>query len=165
LLPLTRERERIGSLNLGAERADRFRTNMGTDFLRHFAAIASLCIDATMSRERLKYLGLTDALTGIHNRRFFDQRLSDPLQYPVSARSGSWNTRGTPDLVTGKLAPLHAYQLSLKAPKPPAGSFDAAAAERAYLPRRPHRKMRQGCGKARQGWPVDARKHSVLGPL
>jgi len=61
---------------------------------------------------------------------FFDQRLSDPVQYPVSARSGSWNTRGTPDLVTAKLPALHAYQLALKAPEPPVGSFDAAAAER-----------------------------------
>jgi cytochrome c peroxidase len=35
-----------------------------------------------------------------------------------------------PDLVTGKLANLHFYQLALKAPTPPPGSFDRAAAER-----------------------------------
>ena len=71
------------------------------------------------------------AVTEMHGSgTFFDQRLSDPIQYPVSARSGSWNTRGTPDLVTGKLAALHAYQLALKAPKPPVGSFNEAAAER-----------------------------------
>jgi len=71
------------------------------------------------------------AVTEMHGSgTFFDQRLSDPIQYPVSARSGSWNTRGTPDLVTGKLAALHAYQLALKAPKPPVGSFDADSAER-----------------------------------
>src|SRR5438445_7493094 len=71
------------------------------------------------------------AVTEMHGSgTFFDERLSDPVQYPVSARSGSWNTRGAPDLVTAKLAALHAYQLALKAPKPPAGSFDAAAAER-----------------------------------
>src|SRR6266487_3168336 len=71
------------------------------------------------------------AVTEMHGSgSFFDQRLSDPVQYPVSARSGSWNTRGTPDLVTAKLPALHAYQLALKAPKPPVGSFDAAAAER-----------------------------------
>ncbi|HYS75406.1 MAG TPA: hypothetical protein VEM38_04825 [Burkholderiales bacterium] len=71
------------------------------------------------------------AVTEMHGSgTFFDQRLSDPVQYPVSARSGSWNTRGTPDLVTAKLPALHAYQLALKAPKPPVGSFDAAAAER-----------------------------------
>ncbi|HYD53886.1 MAG TPA: c-type cytochrome [Gemmatimonadaceae bacterium] len=36
----------------------------------------------------------------------------------------------TPDLVTPKLAALSEYQLSLEAPPPPAGSFDAAAAAR-----------------------------------
>jgi mono/diheme cytochrome c family protein len=40
------------------------------------------------------------------------------------------NTNGTPDLVEAKLPALEAYQLSLTAPPPPAGSFDAAAAAR-----------------------------------
>jgi mono/diheme cytochrome c family protein len=40
------------------------------------------------------------------------------------------NTDGTGDLVEAKLPNLEAYQLSLTAPAPPAGSFDAAAAER-----------------------------------
>jgi mono/diheme cytochrome c family protein len=39
-------------------------------------------------------------------------------------------THGTVDLVSAKLPALQAYQLSLKAPAPPAGSFDAAAALR-----------------------------------
>jgi len=39
-------------------------------------------------------------------------------------------TKGTDDQVSSKLAPLQAYQLSLPAPAPPAGSFDAAAAAR-----------------------------------
>ena len=42
-------------------------------------------------------------------------------------------TNGTQDLVTSKLPALQAYQLSLKAPAPPAGSFDAAAAVRGKL--------------------------------
>jgi mono/diheme cytochrome c family protein len=40
------------------------------------------------------------------------------------------NTDGTPDLVEAKLPALEAYQLSLTAPPPPAGSFDASAAAR-----------------------------------
>jgi mono/diheme cytochrome c family protein len=36
----------------------------------------------------------------------------------------------TPDLVTSKLPALLLYQLSLDAPAPPAGSFNAAAAQR-----------------------------------
>ncbi|HWI78138.1 MAG TPA: c-type cytochrome [Ramlibacter sp.] len=39
-------------------------------------------------------------------------------------------TNGTVDLVTSKLPSLQAYQLSLAAPTPPAGSFDPAAAAR-----------------------------------
>jgi len=62
---------------------------------------------------------------------FFDPRLSDPVQYPVAARSGSWDTRGSdPANASAKLDALHFYQLSIPAPMPPAGSFDAAAAER-----------------------------------
>jgi mono/diheme cytochrome c family protein len=40
------------------------------------------------------------------------------------------NTAGGEDLVEAKLPALEAYQLSLTAPPPPAGSFDAAAAAR-----------------------------------
>jgi hypothetical protein len=61
---------------------------------------------------------------------FFDARLSDPRQYPIAARTGSYNTRGVPDLVTSKLPALHFYQLAIAAPKPPAGSYDPAAAAR-----------------------------------
>jgi len=42
-------------------------------------------------------------------------------------------TNGTADLVSSKLAALQAYQLSLAAPTPPAGSFDATAAARGKL--------------------------------
>jgi mono/diheme cytochrome c family protein len=45
-------------------------------------------------------------------------------------RTGVNVTRGTQDLVSDKLPALQAYQLSLQAPRPPAGSFDAAAAAR-----------------------------------
>jgi hypothetical protein len=67
----------------------------------------------------------------MHGRgTFFDPRLNDPLKFPVAARAGFFDVRNTPDLITPKLAALHAYQLGLLAPKPPAGSFDAAAAKR-----------------------------------
>lgn len=61
---------------------------------------------------------------------FYDPRLRDPKKYPVSARTGAWNIRNNPDLVSSKLAALHFYQLSIPAPKPPAGSFNAEAATR-----------------------------------
>lgn len=73
------------------------------------------------------------AATQMHGTQvsFFDPRLSDPAQYPVAARSGSWNTRGVdPANASAKLDALHYYQLSIPAPKPPEGSFDALAAGR-----------------------------------
>jgi hypothetical protein len=71
------------------------------------------------------------AVTEMHGSgTFFDSRLNDPARYPVAARAGTGNVRNTPDLVTDKLGALHAYQLSLDAPKPPQGSFDQVAAAR-----------------------------------
>ena len=71
------------------------------------------------------------AVTEMHGSgTFFDARLSNSEQYPVSAKSGSHNTRGVPDKVTSKLAALHFYQLAIPSPKPREGSFDKAAAER-----------------------------------
>jgi len=61
---------------------------------------------------------------------FFDARFSDKDQFPVAAKSGAGNTRGTPDRLTSKLAALHFYQLSIPAPQAPAGSYDKAAFER-----------------------------------
>ena len=46
------------------------------------------------------------------------------------ARTGVNVTNGSDDKVSGKLAALQAYQLSLAAPSAPAGSFDAAAGAR-----------------------------------
>src|SRR2546425_1038332 len=71
------------------------------------------------------------AATEMHGSgTIFDERLRNTEQFPVSARTDSWNTRGTPDLITAKLAALHFYQLAIPAPKPPAGSYDKAAAAR-----------------------------------
>lgn len=64
------------------------------------------------------------------NGNFNDERFNDPVKYPAAVRAGSFKVRHSPDQVTPKLAALHFYQLSLQAPKPPAGSFDPAAAKR-----------------------------------
>lgn len=63
---------------------------------------------------------------------FFDPRLDNAAQFPIAAANGFGHIQ-TPedeDLITPKLPALHAYQLSLLAPLPPAGSFDPAAASR-----------------------------------
>jgi hypothetical protein len=61
---------------------------------------------------------------------FYDPRLNDAEKFPVAAANGFGNVRTPNDQVTGKLAALHFYQLALPAPKPPAGSFDRASAQR-----------------------------------
>ncbi len=61
---------------------------------------------------------------------FYDPRLNDPLRFPIAAAAGFGDVRSVPDLVTPKLAALHLYQLSIPAPRPPAGSFNQKAAQR-----------------------------------
>ena len=61
---------------------------------------------------------------------FYDPRLNNADQFPIAAANGFGDIQNTPDLITSKLPALHAYQLSLLAPLPPAGSFDPAAAAR-----------------------------------
>ncbi|HEY3350460.1 MAG TPA: hypothetical protein VGM13_11855 [Thermoanaerobaculia bacterium] len=73
------------------------------------------------------------AVLEMHGKgNFFDPRLDDAVQFPVAARARSGHTQVAEgeDQVTSKLAALHAYQLSIPAPTPRAGSFDAAAAGR-----------------------------------
>lgn len=61
---------------------------------------------------------------------FYDPRLNNASLFPIAAANGFADVRNTPDLISPKLPALHAYQLSLLAPQPPAGSFDSAAAAR-----------------------------------
>ena len=69
------------------------------------------------------------AVTQMHGKgTFYDPRLNDPHRYPVAVRTGMWNVRNSPDLVTPKLAALHYYQESMPAPRPPASSYDAKLA-------------------------------------
>lgn len=61
---------------------------------------------------------------------FYDPRLDNADQFPIAAANGFGHIQNPIDLITSKLPALHAYQISLLAPRPPAGSFDATAAER-----------------------------------
>jgi diguanylate cyclase (GGDEF)-like protein len=77
LLPLIRQNQLIGSLNLGSRNPSRFQANIGTQFLEHLAAVVSACIENARLQEHIKLVGLRDPLTGVNNRRFFDQRLNE----------------------------------------------------------------------------------------
>ena len=62
--------------------------------------------------------------------RFSDARINDPRKFPVAVRARFADVNGAPDMISRHLPALHYYQLSLPAPRPPAGSFDARAAAR-----------------------------------
>ena len=79
LLPIVRNGEMIGCLHLGSHREERFTPGSGTDFLQRLATIVGACLNNVTTAERLKQVGLTDVLTGVNNRRFFDQRLREEV--------------------------------------------------------------------------------------
>jgi two-component system, cell cycle response regulator len=79
LLPLRREAHLIGSLNLGSEDRGRFTRHLATDFLHHLAVIAAFCLENGVNRARLVRSGLTDSLTGWHNRRYLQTRLREEI--------------------------------------------------------------------------------------
>ncbi len=74
LLPLARQGELIGSLHFGSASAERYTGDIGTDFLERLSAVVAICLESALARERLKQAGLTDALTGVQNRRYFEHR-------------------------------------------------------------------------------------------
>ena len=61
---------------------------------------------------------------------FSDPRLNVPVKYPIAVENGFYNVTNNPDLITSKLPALREYQHSIAAPKPPAGSYNVAAAGR-----------------------------------
>ena len=85
LLPLVRYGKLFGSLNIGSRGAERFVKGTRTDFFEHFAAIVAICIENAVNVQRLKRQGITDTLTAVNNRRFFEQRLQEEIE--VSRRS------------------------------------------------------------------------------
>jgi two-component system cell cycle response regulator len=86
ILPLERAGKLLGSINLGSPNRNRFKAGTATDFLRHLAAVIGVCLDSVISHEKLKLTGLTDALTKVNNRRYFDQRLSEEVSRTLQAR-------------------------------------------------------------------------------
>jgi two-component system cell cycle response regulator len=79
LLPLPRKDRATGALCFGSRDLTRFTRHHGTDFLAHLGAVAAVCIENAVNRARLLRAGITDFLTGWHNRRYLQQRLKEEL--------------------------------------------------------------------------------------
>lgn len=86
LLPLVHRGQLIGSLNLGSCDPLRFVPGSSTYFLARLAALVAVCLHNALATERLKLAGLTDGLTGVHNRRYFETRCLEEVQ--AAQRSG-----------------------------------------------------------------------------
>lgn len=67
-------------MSLGSADADRFTADMATDLLQRFAVFVSAGLVNVLHRQRLRRQGVTDALTGLPNRRYFDARLREEIQ-------------------------------------------------------------------------------------
>lgn len=80
LAPLILHGKVVGSLNQASRDPGHFRDGNATDLLQHLAAVTAMCIDNAVSHEKLKQDGLTDPLTGIYNRRFFERRMNEELE-------------------------------------------------------------------------------------
>lgn len=79
LIPLARQGRPMGSLNFGSADPQRFTRAHATDFLAHLGVIGSFALENTVNRARLTMSGITDVLTGWHNRRYLQTRLGEEL--------------------------------------------------------------------------------------
>jgi diguanylate cyclase (GGDEF)-like protein len=79
IVPLLRHEKLIGCLSLGSLQETRFVENTATDFLEHRASIVAICIENVINKELLKYIGLTDPLTRVNNRRYVEHRLTEEV--------------------------------------------------------------------------------------
>jgi len=79
VIPLIRHGQHLGVLSLGSLDGQRFSATMATDFIEHMAAIITVCLENNLNYEAVKYESFIDPLTGVNNRRFFEQRLSEEI--------------------------------------------------------------------------------------
>ncbi len=79
LIPLRRNDQLDGVLVFASTDPFRFHSELASDFLAHLGLVAALCLENAANRARLLRSGLTDFLTGFHNRRYLNARLREEL--------------------------------------------------------------------------------------
>ena len=65
--------------SFGSRDAQRFTHDLAADFLAHLGVIVAISLENAVNRARLLRSGVTDFLTGWHNRRYFHNRLREEL--------------------------------------------------------------------------------------
>jgi two-component system cell cycle response regulator len=88
LIPLWQQDQLRGCICFGSRDERRFHAQLATDFLSHLGVIASFAIDNAINRARLVRSGLTDFLTGWHNRRYLHERLKEELSRAQRTNAG-----------------------------------------------------------------------------
>jgi diguanylate cyclase (GGDEF)-like protein len=79
LIPLRRSGQLDGVLVFSSVDRFRFTSELATDFLAHLGVVSAICLENAVNRARLVRSGLTDFLTGFHNRRYLHARLCEEL--------------------------------------------------------------------------------------
>jgi two-component system cell cycle response regulator len=79
LLPLPRDNRAIGVVTFGSRDSKRFTSDLAADFLAHLGVVVAISLENAVNRARLVRSGVTDFLTGWHNRRYFHNRLREEL--------------------------------------------------------------------------------------
>jgi diguanylate cyclase (GGDEF)-like protein len=86
LIPLRRHDELDGVLVFASNDPLRFTKELASDYLAHLGLVAAICVENAVNRARLLRSGLTDFLTGFHNRRYLHARLREELARAQRAR-------------------------------------------------------------------------------
>jgi two-component system, cell cycle response regulator len=86
LIPLRRNEQLDGVLVFSSSDPLRFTPKLASDFLAHLGLVAAICVENAVNRARLLRSGLTDFLTGFHNRRYLHSRLREELARAQRAR-------------------------------------------------------------------------------
>jgi diguanylate cyclase (GGDEF)-like protein len=79
LIPLRRSEPLDGVLVFSSSDPQRFTPELASDFLAHLGLVAAICVENAVNRARLLRSGVTDFLTGFHNRRYLHARLREAL--------------------------------------------------------------------------------------
>ncbi|MGH8299180.1 MAG: DUF484 family protein [Steroidobacteraceae bacterium] len=86
LIPLSRQEQLDGVLVFFSADPRRFSAGLASDFLAHLGVVSAICIENAVNRARLVRSGMTDFLTGFHNRRYLQARLREELARAQRAR-------------------------------------------------------------------------------
>jgi diguanylate cyclase (GGDEF)-like protein len=86
LIPMRRNEALDGVLVFSSSDPQRFTPELASDFLAHLGLVAAICVENAVNRARLLRSGLTDFLTGFHNRRYLHARLREELARAQRAR-------------------------------------------------------------------------------